>query len=131
MVAACFSMKEKIFHRHYLTLMYQGFYLKDLTLKLNLRKKKRLLYCSYNLHKNQILNHIKEMGRSIDVFSSSCDSLILLGGFNVEPTEKHVKDFSLIYNCKNIIRNKTYCKNPENPKCIDLTMTNTPKSFQN
>ena len=28
--------------------------------------------------------------------------MILMGDFNVEPTEKHVKDFSLIYNFKNI-----------------------------
>ena len=30
--------------------------------------------------------------------------MILMGDFNVEPTEKHVKDFSLIYNFKNIIK---------------------------
>ena len=35
-----------------------------------------------------------------------------------------MKDFSLIYNCKNIIKDKTCYKNPENPKCIDLIMTN-------
>ena len=36
-----------------------------------------------------------------------------------------------VYNYKNIIRYKTCYKNPENPKCIYLMMTNISKSFQN
>ena len=61
----------------------------------------------YSSHKNQILNHLKEIGRNIDVFSSNYDNLIFLGDFNVEPTGKHMKDFSLIHNCKYIVRDKT------------------------
>ena len=50
--------------------------------------------------------------------------MILLGDFDVEPTEKHTKDVSPIYNSKNIIREKTCYKNPENPRCIDLIIKN-------
>ena len=85
----------------------------------------------YNPHKNQTSNHLKEIGGNIDAFSSNLDNLILLDDFNVDPTEQHMKDFSLIYNFKNTIWDKTYCKNPENPKCIDLIMTNMSKFFQN
>ena len=42
-----------------------------------------------------------------------------------------MKDFSLTYNCKNTIKNKTCYKNQENPKCIDMIMTNMSKSFEN
>ena len=31
----------------------------------------------------------------------------------------------------NLIKTPTCYKNPENPKCIDLMMTNKPRSFQN
>ena len=41
-----------------------------------------------------------------------------------------MKDFPLIYNSKDNNRNKTCYQNPENPKCIDLIVTNMPKSFQ-
>ena len=34
-----------------------------------------------------------------------------------------------MYNTKNI-KEKTYFKNPENPTCIDLILTNRPRSFQ-
>ena len=57
--------------------------------ELKLRKKKWLLCCSYNPHKNQISNHLKEIGRNIDAFSSNYDNLILLCDFN--PTGKHMK----------------------------------------
>ena len=86
----------------------EGFFI-----ELNLRKKKWLLCCSYNPRKNQTSNHLKEIWGNIDAFSSNFDNLILLVNFNVEPIEKHMKDFSLIYNCKNIIRYKTCYKNPE------------------
>ena len=42
-----------------------------------------------------------------------------------------MKDFSLIYNCKNFVMDKTCYKNLENPKYIDPIMTNILKSFQN
>ena len=43
----------------------------------------------------------------MDGFSSNYDNLIPLGNFNAEPTEKYMKNFSLNYNSKNIIRDKT------------------------
>ena len=56
---------------------------------------------------------------------------MLLLGVNIELTEQSMKDFCLIYNCRNIIRHKTCYKNSYIPKCIDLTMKNMPKPFQN
>ena len=36
----------------------------------------------------------------------------------------------MIYNTKNIIKEKICFKNCENPTCIDLILTNRPRSFQ-
>ena len=41
-----------------------------------------------------------------------------------------MKNFCQIYGCTNIVKDKTYFKNPINPTCIDLIITNRPKSFQ-
>ena len=54
-----------------------------------------------------------------------------MGDFNAEPADNVVSNFCGIYNLKNIIREKTCFKNPNNPSCIDLIITNRPKSFQN
>ena len=54
-----------------------------------------------------------------------------MGDFNAEPAGTAVSDFCEIYNLKNIIREKTCFKNPNNHNCIDLIITNRPKNFQN
>ena len=104
----------------------EGFFI-----ELNLRRKKWLLCCSYNPKYSQISHHLKEIGKDLDVLTSKYDNIILMGDFNAEPADTVVSDFCEIYNLKNIIREKTCFKNPNNPSCIDLIITNRPKSFQN
>ena len=41
-----------------------------------------------------------------------------------------MKSFCESYNITNCIKQPTYFKNPEKPSCIDLILTNRPKSFQ-
>ena len=35
------------------------------------------------------------------------------------------------YSLRNLVKQKTCFKNPENPSCIDLILTNSPRPFQN
>ena len=99
-------------------------------IEINIRKKKWLLVGTYNPNKNLISNHLKEIGKNLDIYSSKYDNFILLGNLNSEPTESAVKDFCEIYSCRNLVKDKTCFKNLLKPSCIDLT-TNRPKSFQN
>ena len=55
----------------------------------------------------------------------------MLGDFNAEDTEPILSEFLEQYEAKNIMKNKTCCKNPDRPTCIDLFLTNSPHSFQN
>ena len=98
--------------------------IESFSIEINIRKKKWLLVCTYNPNKNLISNHLKEIGKNLDNF-------ILLGDFNSEPIESAVRDFCEIYSCKNLIKDNTCFKNPSKPSCIDLIITNRPKSFQN
>ena len=92
----------------------EGFFI-----ELNLRRKKWLLCCSYNPKYSQISHHLKEIGKDLDVLTSKYDNIILMGDFNAEPADTFVSDFCEIDNRKNIIREKTCFKNPNNPSCID------------
>ena len=56
--------------------------------------------------------------------------LSLVEDFNVVSAETNVADFLNIYNLENLVKQKTCFKNPENPPCIDLILTNCPSSFQ-
>ena len=81
----------------------------------NLRKKKWLLCCSYNPHKNSISTHIDFLRRELDLHSSNCENFILLGYFNSEMTDTNFKNFCNLYLLKNLIKKPTCFKNPENP----------------
>ena len=56
--------------------------------------------------------------------------MILLGDFNVTDDEHHMKSFCENYGLKNLIRQPTCYKTPSNPVCIDLILTNVPRSFR-
>ena len=58
--------------------------------------------------------------------------MIFWGDFNATDDEHHMKCFCENYGLENIIRIRqpTCCKNPRNPVCIDLILTNVPRSFQ-
>ena len=53
-----------------------------------------------------------------------------MGDYNVEIIETNMSCFYEIYHQINIIKQPTYCKNPSNPSCIDLFLTNNAKCFQ-
>ena len=53
-----------------------------LFIEINLRKKKWLLCCSYNPHKNLILTHLNDIQVILDIQSSKYKSFLLFGDFN-------------------------------------------------
>ena len=120
------DIPSKLIKTKFLPKNFEGFFV-----EINLRRKKWLLCCSYNSHKNKISSHLDIISKSLDDFSTTYDNLMLLGDFNVEPEEKHMVDFLNVYNLKNLVHQKTCFKNPDNPTCIDLILTNSPRSFQN
>ena len=56
---------------------------------------------------------------------------MLKGDFNAQDSETCLSEFLYQYEAKNIVRDKTCFKNPENASCIDLFLTNKPYGFQN
>ena len=74
---------------------------------------------------------MKNITSGLDDFNTTHDNIIILGDFNVEPEESSMSDFLNLYNMKNLVKEKTCYKNPQNPSCIDLITTNCLRSFQN
>ena len=50
---------------------------------------------------------------------------------NTEAETNFLKEFCDLYGMKSLIRVPTSYKNPANPTCIDLMLTNVNRSFQN
>ena len=78
-----------------------------LFIEINLRKKKWLLFCSYNPHKNLIVAHLREIQVALDVLPSKYESIIIIGDFSSEPKESAMIDFCQPYNMENLINNFT------------------------
>ena len=106
-------------------LSIEGFFV-----EIRLRKKKWLLCSSYNPKKNLIANHLNCIGRNLDSQVGQFEDFILMGDFNVEPSDATMKNFCQIYGCKNIVKDRTCFKNPINSTCTNLIIKNRPKSFQ-
>ena len=70
--------------------------------------------------------------RSLDLYCAEYEHFIIVRDFNTEVTQASMKVFFGSYGfTKNLIKDETCYKNPENPSCIDLVLTNNPNSFQN
>ena len=100
--------------------------IKAFYVELNIRKKKWLLCCSYNPNKTFNTKNLAEIAKNQDLFSSKYNNFILLGDFNSEPREQPMRDFWHVFNLQNIIKDKTYFKNPS---CVDLFITNRFQNF--
>ena len=104
--------------------------IESLFIGLNFRKKKWLLCCTYNPNRN-ISNHLDLLRRSLDLYSAEYEHFITVRDFNTEVTQTSMKVFCDSYEFENLIKDATCYKNPENPSCIDLILTNNLNSFQN
>ena len=90
-----------------------------------------LLKCSRNPYENNILNHLMNLSKISDRNSSRYDKYLCIGDFNLENSETALRNFCDLYKLKNLVREPTCFKNPDNPSCIDLFLTNCSRSFQN
>ena len=99
-------------------------------LEINMHKKKWILFGIYRPPSQNTNYFFDEMGKAIDHYSNRCENFIKLGDFNIEEKQAEIKTFTEIYQLKNLIKEPT-CFKSDNPKCIDLILTNRSSSFQN
>ena len=97
--------------------------------ELNMLNHKWLINCSYNPHRSLRYNHLDALSKYLDLYSSIYENVLTLGGFNADIEENHMKCFFDNYDLKSLIKQSTCYKNPDNPTCIDLFLTNAPRWF--
>ena len=82
-------------------------------------------------HRRFISNNLIDIERNLDLLSTNYDNILLLGDFNAEVENNLLKEFCDLYGMKSLIRIPTCYKNPANPTCTELMLTNSNRSFQN
>ena len=105
--------------------------IESIFIEINLRKMKWLIGGAYISHKNLAPAHLEKISIAIDSYLCKYDNILLMGDFNCEMTEQAMKIFCDTYSFRNLIKHPTCFKNPNNPSCIDLILTNKSKSFIN
>ena len=76
------------------------------------------------------LDYFNQVSLALDTYSMY-DKFLLVGDFNTEETNDVLDDFLFEHNAKNLVKSATCFKSLDNPSCIDLFLTNSPRSFQN
>ena len=79
---------------------------------------------------SNIKNHLQEIGKGLDYYSSKYENFIVLGDFNAEMSNPNMSEFCALYNFTNLIKEPTCYKNVDKPTSIDHILTNHVRSFQ-
>ena len=84
--------------------LIEGFFV-----EINLRSKKKWpLSCSYNPKKTSLSNHIIELSKSLDLFTTKYERLLFLGDFNAGMEDSSIKTLCSNFNLTSMI-NKPTC----------------------
>ena len=100
-------------------------------IEMNIKSKKWLLCCTYNPNKSLIENHLRQLQKQLEAFSERYEHFLIMGDFNGDVSDPSMTPFCTLFKLKSIVKEPTCYKNPENPSCIDLFLTNCPRSFHN
>ena len=83
-----------------------------------------MLSYSYNPHKGNTKQHLSNISTGLNELNSKYDNILIIGDLNSEMSEPFYMNF-----VKPTFVKPTCFKNPKNPSCIDLVLTNEQKSF--
>ena len=81
-----------------------------IAIELNLRKKKRLVNSSCNGNNSNIYDYLRSLGKSLDTLLTNYGKIFLMGDFNAEEANIHIKDHCSLYKRKSLIKVPTFLK---------------------
>ena len=105
-------------------------YIEGIFVEISLRKAKWLLFGGYRPPRQQAEYFLKHVNYALDTYRQILDKFLLAGDFNIEETDPVMSEFLFKNDSKNLVQQKTCFKSTNNPSCIDLFVTNSPRSFQ-
>ena len=97
--------------------------------KINLRKVKWLLVCSYNPHFCNLPVNLNAIDKVVEFYSETY-KILIAGDFNAQISNIRLDTFCSIWNLKSLGKEPTCFRSPNNPSCTDLLLTNAIRSFQ-
>ena len=109
--------------------MLKGRFLIELIVfEIHLRKEKWLFVGSYKPPSLNSQNFLDTLSDLLDFYSNHYDNKVILGDFNLKPTDPLMMTFSNEHNLINLIKSDTCFKGEGS--CIDMILTNRKYSFK-
>ena len=100
---------------------------KSFLIELNLRKKRWLI--TILIMCGNIDSHLLIfVSKGLDIHLNRHENVILLGDFNASIDDSFMKNLYENHDLRSLIKQPTCFKDPENPSCIDLVLTNKPRN---
>ena len=96
--------------------------------EINLKKQKWVIIGIYNPPDMNDKYFVDNLSKTIDLYSTKYDRIVVMGDFNLEPSSVHIE--ALCYSHYLYLVNENTCFKGE-PKCYDLMLTNRKHNFQN
>ena len=96
--------------------------IENLSVQINLKKRKWFLNCSYNPQRISISSHLEYLNHVIDEHDKTYDNFFFIGDFNEGTDGNSMKKFCDINCLKSLIKDQHVSKN--------LILTNLPNRFQ-
>ena len=78
---------------------------------------------------SHIRNHLQEIGKGLEYYSSKHESFIVLGGFSADMSNPQMSEFCPLCNFKNLIEGPRCYKNVDKPMSIDHILANHARCF--
>ena len=97
--------------------------------QINVRGEKWVLFSIYRPPSQSQDHFFENLGKAVDHCSEKYDNVLLLGDFNTVETDQQIRTFMNSYDLKNLVKEPTSFR-ADNPRCIDLILTNRYRSFQ-
>ena len=101
-----------------------------IVIELNFRKAMRLLINVYKPPSVSDSAFCEKISGTIDFYSEKYKNIVLMGDFNMQPTDNNFQTFCESHDLCNLIKDKAWFKTIEGT-CIDLILTNQKRSLKN
>ena len=100
-------------------------------IEMNLRSKKWSMCFTNNFNKYLLEHHLNQIQAQLEIFCKNYEHLPIMGDFSANISEPTLTSFCTLFKLKNLVKEPTYYKNPNNPSCIDLFLAKCGRSFHN
>ena len=101
-----------------------------LPVELILRKNKLLVFTIYRPDRIKVDLFFETLSNAIHFYEVDYNNIIVVGDFNLEPTDPKMAQFLELNDMSNVIKAKT-CFKTSKGRCIDLILTNSKSAIKN